>query len=127
MAVRLVERRVLGAGSARLLLGLFTATAIAALVAAGSSVVAVVVVALILQHGFRVGADPLLTMIANDHDESEARATVLSFISHIMTLLPGDLVYTGTPEGVPTLAAGSVIRVECEGFALGRLTNPITG
>lgn len=53
--------------------------------------------------------------------------TVLSFISNIMTLLPGDLVYTGTPEGVPTLASGGVIRVECEGFALGRLTNPITG
>ena len=53
--------------------------------------------------------------------------TVLSFISHIMTLQPGDLVYTGTPEGVPTLASGGVIRVECEGFALGRLTNPITG
>jgi len=53
--------------------------------------------------------------------------TVLSFISNIMMLLPGDLVYTGTPEGVPTLASGGVVRVECEGFALGRLTNPITG
>ncbi len=53
-------------------------------------------------------------------------ATVLSFISHIMTLEPGDLVFTGTPEGVPTLSVGGVTRVECEGFALGRLTNPIT-
>lgn len=51
--------------------------------------------------------------------------TVLSFISHIMTLEPGDLVFTGTPEGVPTLQSGGVTRVECEGFALGRLTNPI--
>ena len=52
--------------------------------------------------------------------------TVLSFISHIMTLEPGDLVFTGTPEGVPTLASGGVTRVECQGFTLGRLTNPVT-
>jgi len=51
--------------------------------------------------------------------------TVLAFISGIMTLEPGDLIYTGTPEGVHTLASGGVARVECEGFSLGRLTNPI--
>jgi 2-keto-4-pentenoate hydratase/2-oxohepta-3-ene-1,7-dioic acid hydratase in catechol pathway len=43
-----------------------------------------------------------------------------------MTLEPGDVVYTGPPEGVPTLSPGGVTRVECEGFTLGRLTNPVT-
>lgn len=52
--------------------------------------------------------------------------TVLSFVSRFMTLHPGDLVYSGTPAGVPTLSPGGITRVECDGFSLGRLTNPVT-
>jgi 2-keto-4-pentenoate hydratase/2-oxohepta-3-ene-1,7-dioic acid hydratase in catechol pathway len=39
---------------------------------------------------------------------------LLSFISHIMTLQPGDLVSTGTPPGVGTLRAGDHVEVEID-------------
>ena len=42
---------------------------------------------------------------------------VLSFISHIMTLEPGDLVCTGTPAGVGTLHPGDVVEVEVLGLS----------
>ncbi len=49
---------------------------------------------------------------------------VLSFISHVMTLEPGDLVLTGTPDGVGTLGPGDVVEVEIDGVS--RLSNPVT-
>ena len=49
---------------------------------------------------------------------------ILSFISGIMTLEPGDLVLTGTPEGVGTLAPGDVVEVEIAGVS--RVSNPVT-
>jgi 2-keto-4-pentenoate hydratase/2-oxohepta-3-ene-1,7-dioic acid hydratase in catechol pathway len=51
--------------------------------------------------------------------------TLLSFVSHVMTLLPGDLVATGTPAGVGPLVAGDVVEVEVEG--VGVLRNPVIG
>jgi 2-keto-4-pentenoate hydratase/2-oxohepta-3-ene-1,7-dioic acid hydratase in catechol pathway len=48
---------------------------------------------------------------------------VLSYISHIMTLYPDDLVATGTPAGVGPLAAGDVVEVEIPG--VGVLSNPV--
>jgi 2-keto-4-pentenoate hydratase/2-oxohepta-3-ene-1,7-dioic acid hydratase in catechol pathway len=53
-------------------------------------------------------------------------AFVLAYVSRVMTLEPGDLVYTGTPEGVSALAPGQVARVELEGVPLGRLVTPLT-
>ena len=50
--------------------------------------------------------------------------TVLMYISAVMTLEPGDLVLTGTPEGVGTLAPGDVVEVEIAGVS--RVTNPVT-
>lgn len=41
--------------------------------------------------------------------------TLLAFISRVMRLEPGDLVLTGTPEGVAPLRSGSRIEVEIEG------------
>jgi 2-keto-4-pentenoate hydratase/2-oxohepta-3-ene-1,7-dioic acid hydratase in catechol pathway len=43
---------------------------------------------------------------------------LLAFISSVMTLLPGDLVSTGTPEGVGPLAAGDRVEVEVEGIGV---------
>jgi len=43
------------------------------------------------------------------------------FISHIMTLNPGDLIATGTPPGVGALKAGDTVEVEIEG--IGTLRN----
>jgi len=48
---------------------------------------------------------------------------VLTFITSFMTLLPGDVVLTGTPAGVGPLAAGSTVAVSVEG--VGTLTNPV--
>jgi 2-keto-4-pentenoate hydratase/2-oxohepta-3-ene-1,7-dioic acid hydratase in catechol pathway len=45
-------------------------------------------------------------------------ASLLSFISHVMRLEPGDLVLTGTPEGVGPLAANSRVEVEIDGVGL---------
>ena len=50
--------------------------------------------------------------------------TLVSFISGVMTLEPGDLVLTGTPEGVGTLSAGDVVEVEIVGVS--RVSNPVT-
>ncbi|MEP6998851.1 MAG: fumarylacetoacetate hydrolase family protein [bacterium] len=49
---------------------------------------------------------------------------ILSYISGIMTLEAGDLVLTGTPEGVGTLAPGDVVEVEIAGVS--RVSNPVT-
>jgi 2-keto-4-pentenoate hydratase/2-oxohepta-3-ene-1,7-dioic acid hydratase in catechol pathway len=49
--------------------------------------------------------------------------TVLSYISQVMTLEPGDLVLTGTPAGIGALVAGDVVEVEIPG--VGVLRNPV--
>jgi 2-keto-4-pentenoate hydratase/2-oxohepta-3-ene-1,7-dioic acid hydratase in catechol pathway len=48
---------------------------------------------------------------------------IVRFISQAMTLLPGDLIATGTPKGVGPLAAGDVVEVMVEG--VGTLRNPV--
>jgi len=48
---------------------------------------------------------------------------LLAYISHIMTLEPGDLVATGTPAGVGPLVAGDVVEVIVGGVS--RVTNPV--
>ena len=51
--------------------------------------------------------------------------TLISYISQVMTLLPGDVVLTGTPAGVGPLRAGGSVTCAIEG--LGELTNSVTG
>ncbi len=48
---------------------------------------------------------------------------LISFISHIYTLYPGDIIATGTPEGVGTLQNGDVVDVVVEG--IGSLSNSV--
>jgi len=43
---------------------------------------------------------------------------LVSFISAIMTLLPGDVISTGTPPGVGELQVGDVVEVEIEGIGI---------
>ena len=45
-------------------------------------------------------------------------ATLLRYISRMMTLLPGDLIATGTPAGVSRLDGGDVVEVEVEGVGV---------
>ena len=43
---------------------------------------------------------------------------LVAYISRMMTLLPGDLILTGTPAGVGPLAPGDVVEVEIEGVGI---------
>ena len=48
---------------------------------------------------------------------------LVSFISHIMTLLPGDVIATGTPSGIGPMGIGDKIDIVIEG--IGTLSNPV--
>ena len=48
---------------------------------------------------------------------------LLSYVSHVMTLEPGDVVATGTPAGVGQLSVGDIVEVEIDGFS--RVSNPV--
>jgi 2-keto-4-pentenoate hydratase/2-oxohepta-3-ene-1,7-dioic acid hydratase in catechol pathway len=43
---------------------------------------------------------------------------LVSFITQYMTLLPGDVIMTGTPSGVGPLASGDKVEVEIEGIGV---------
>ncbi len=53
------------------------------------------------------------------HDVGE----IVEWISRVMTLLPGDVILTGTPEGVGPMVAGQRISVTVDG--IGTLSNPV--
>ncbi|HOD05438.1 MAG TPA: fumarylacetoacetate hydrolase family protein, partial [Anaerolineaceae bacterium] len=77
-------------------------------------------------------ADALLTCRVNA--EIRQMATIrdmvftipqlITFISSVMTLEPGDVILTGTPAGVGPMVAGDTVTVEIEG--LGELKNPVS-
>ncbi|WP_020500703.1 fumarylacetoacetate hydrolase family protein [Sciscionella marina] len=48
---------------------------------------------------------------------------VVEWISTVMTLLPGDVILTGTPAGVGPITSGQSVSVTVEG--IGTLTNPV--
>lgn len=48
---------------------------------------------------------------------------LVSYLSRAITLLPGDVIITGTPSGVGDIAPGDVMEIELEG--VGVLTNPV--
>jgi 2-keto-4-pentenoate hydratase/2-oxohepta-3-ene-1,7-dioic acid hydratase in catechol pathway len=52
-------------------------------------------------------------------------AFLVAYISRMMTLLPGDLILTGTPAGVGPLAHGDVVEIEISG--VGVLRNGVMG
>jgi 2-keto-4-pentenoate hydratase/2-oxohepta-3-ene-1,7-dioic acid hydratase in catechol pathway len=49
---------------------------------------------------------------------------LIAFITSIMTLLPGDIITTGTPSGIGPLEAGDRVTIKVEG--VGELMNPVT-
>ncbi|MGJ6125284.1 fumarylacetoacetate hydrolase family protein [Mycolicibacterium sp. Y3] len=53
------------------------------------------------------------------HDVGE----IIEWVSAVMTLLPGDLILTGTPEGVGPIEDGDTVSITVEG--IGTLTNPV--
>jgi 2-keto-4-pentenoate hydratase/2-oxohepta-3-ene-1,7-dioic acid hydratase in catechol pathway len=74
-----------------------------------------------------------LTVVTRVNDVERQRAScadmvfsipfLLSYISHVMTLEPGDVLATGTPAGVGPLAGGDSVVVEVEG--LSTVSNPV--
>jgi len=51
-------------------------------------------------------------------------AEIIAWVSAVMTLLPGDVIATGTPAGIGRLASGDRFTVKIE--SIGELSNPIT-
>ena len=49
--------------------------------------------------------------------------TLVSYVSHVMTLLPGDIILTGTPAGVSQIVPGETVSVSIQG--IGELRNPV--
>ena len=56
-------------------------------------------------------------------DQVYSLAEVIAFISRVMTLLPGDIIATGTPPGVGEMYGGDIIRIEIDG--IGTLSNSV--
>jgi 2-keto-4-pentenoate hydratase/2-oxohepta-3-ene-1,7-dioic acid hydratase in catechol pathway len=52
-----------------------------------------------------------------------APAHLVWYVSRVMTLLPGDMISTGTPAGIGPLVAGDEVEIEVEG--IGVLRNPV--
>jgi 2-keto-4-pentenoate hydratase/2-oxohepta-3-ene-1,7-dioic acid hydratase in catechol pathway len=74
-----------------------------------------------------------LTVVTRVNGEERQRATsgdmvfsipfLLAYVSHVMTLEPGDVLATGTPAGVGPIVAGDMVEVEIEGMS--RVSNPV--
>lgn len=69
----------------------------------------------------RVSGQP--RQMASTRDMVFDVSTLIAFISSVMTLEPGDLLFTGTPAGVGSLKDGDEVVCEIEG--LGKLVNPV--
>jgi 2-keto-4-pentenoate hydratase/2-oxohepta-3-ene-1,7-dioic acid hydratase in catechol pathway len=67
--------------------------------------------------------DPTPVQSASIAEMTYPPATLVSYISQAITLLPGDIVLTGTPAGVGPLQIGDKVRVEIEG--IGCLQNTV--
>jgi 2-keto-4-pentenoate hydratase/2-oxohepta-3-ene-1,7-dioic acid hydratase in catechol pathway len=48
---------------------------------------------------------------------------IICHITQVMTLLPGDIVLTGTPAGVGPISSGDEVSITIEG--IGTLSNPV--
>ncbi len=76
-------------------------------------------------------SDLLLECYVNGELRQQARTsdmvfdpyTLVSFVSQVMTLVPGDVILTGTPGGIGPLHAGDSVEVRIEG--IGSLVNPV--
>lgn len=76
-------------------------------------------------------ADVRLTTTVNGETKQDSRtsllihgiATMVSYVTAVMTMLPGDVLLTGTPAGVGPLVAGDSVEVSIEG--IGALANRV--
>ncbi|MBB2942138.1 2-keto-4-pentenoate hydratase/2-oxohepta-3-ene-1,7-dioic acid hydratase in catechol pathway [Actinoplanes lutulentus] len=73
-----------------------------------------------------VGRDPQnmeVRQIGRTKDMVFDIPTLISYVSHVMTLLPGDIILTGTPAGVSQIVPGDTVSVSIQG--IGELRNPV--
>jgi 2-keto-4-pentenoate hydratase/2-oxohepta-3-ene-1,7-dioic acid hydratase in catechol pathway len=73
--------------------------------------------------GIRTTLDGQLRQDGNTKDMIFTVPEVVAYISSFTTLLPGDVILTGTPSGVGPMAPGQVVSIEVEG--IGTLSNPV--
>ena len=64
-----------------------------------------------------------MRQMASTRDMVFGVGTLVAYISSVMTLEPGDIIFTGTPAGVGELRNGDRVDVEIDG--LGRISNPV--
>jgi 2-keto-4-pentenoate hydratase/2-oxohepta-3-ene-1,7-dioic acid hydratase in catechol pathway len=76
-------------------------------------------------------ADLAITTTLNGEIKQSSRTSMIvhkipaliAYITSCMTLLPGDVILTGTPDGIGPMQIGDQVSVEIEG--IGELTNPV--
>ena len=78
-----------------------------------------------LEFGVQSRVNGQLKQDGNTRDLIFGIPIIIEYITKIMTLEPGDVVSTGTPEGVGSLAPGDTIEITCTG--IGTLSNPVVG
>ena len=66
-----------------------------------------------------------ITQHGNTRDLINDVPALIEYLSSFMTLLPGDVILTGTPEGVVNVMPGDEVVTEIDG--IGRLVNTIVG
>ena len=64
-----------------------------------------------------------MRQLTSTRDMVFAIGVLIAYTSSVMTLEPGDLLFTGTPAGVSQLKSGDIVEVEIDG--LGVLKNPV--
>ena len=84
-----------------------------------------------IQTDFQPGDQKIITKLNGEIKQSEPLTsmmfkipTIIEFITSVMTLLPGDVILTGTPAGIGPMPANAEIAVTIEG--IGTLTNKVS-
>lgn len=75
-------------------------------------------------------SDLYITSRVNGNTKQESRTSnlifkipfLISYISKVMTLLPGDIISTGTPGGISGMQKGDIVEIEIEGLSILRNT-----
>ena len=80
---------------------------------------------------FTPGSQKIITTLNDEVKQSEPLSSmnfkipeIIQFISSVMTLLPGDVILTGTPAGIGPMPAGAEVTVLIEG--IGSLSNKVS-
>lgn len=84
-----------------------------------------------IETDYAAGSQVISTTVNGEVKQSEPLSSmifkipeIIAFVTQVMTLLPGDIILTGTPAGIGAMAAGSTVSVSIEG--IGVLTNKLS-